>query len=112
MIAGAPLDRLCADILVPFPTTDRGNKFVLAVTDSFTKYTEIFAVPNESAQTCARVILNDVICRYGCPLSLHSDQCRNYESSIFRELCDLLDIRKTCTFPKTSKCNGQTEQFN
>ena len=80
MTAGAPLDRLCTDILGPLPLTPRGNKYVLVVTDSFTKWTEIFAVPDETAETCARVILNEVICRFGCPLALHSDQGRNYES--------------------------------
>ena len=66
-------------------------------------------MPNESAQTCARVILNEVICRYGCPLSLHSDQGQNYESNIFKELCDLLDIREIRTSPKNPKGNGQIE---
>ena len=112
MTAEAPLDRLCTDILGPLPTTPRGNKFVLVVTDSFTKWTEVFAVPDETAETCVRVILNEVICRFGCPLAIHSDQGRNYESNIFKELCQLLEIHKTRTSPKNPKCNGQTERFN
>ena len=112
MLAGAPLDRMCTDVLGPFPTTQRGNRFILVVTDSFTKWTEIFAIKNETAETCAEVILNEVICRFGCPLSLHTDQGRNYESKIFKELCDLLNIRKTRTSPKNPKGNGQTERFN
>ena len=112
MTAGAPLDRLCTDILGPLPTTPRGNKFVLVVTDSFTKWTEVFAVPDETAETCARVILNEVICRFGCPLAIHSDQGRSYESNIFKEFCQLLEIHITHTSPKNPKCNGQTERFN
>ena len=37
MTAGAPLDQLCTDIIGPLPTTPRGNKFILVVTDSFRK---------------------------------------------------------------------------
>ena len=112
MIVGGIMDRLCTDLMGPLPLTPRGNKHVLVVTDSFSKWTEIFAVPDETAETCARVILNEVISRFGCPLSIHSDQGRCYESHIFKELCTLLEVRKTRTTPRNPKCNGQTERFN
>ena len=109
---GAPLDRLSMDILGPLPQTPRGNNYILVVNDCFTKWVEVFAVPDETAPTCARVILNEVICRYGCPLDLHTDQGRNFESHIFKELCDLLQIRKTRSSPRNPKGNGVTERFN
>ncbi len=36
--------------------------------------------------------LNKFISRFGCPLDLHSDQGRNYESRLFTNLCKLLEI--------------------
>jgi hypothetical protein len=112
MLVGGTLDRLSTDILGPFPETPRGNKYVLVVTDHFTKWVEIFAIPDQTAVTCAEKILNEVIGRFGCPLDLHSDQGRNYESQIFVELCRLLEIRKTRTSPGNPRCNGQAERFN
>ena len=106
------MDRLSTDFLGPFPETPRGNKYILVVTDIFSKWVEIFAVPDQSAQTTARVILNEVIARYGCPYDLLSDQGRNYESLIFSELCKLLEIRKVRTSVANPKCNGQAERFN
>ena len=53
MPVGAPLDRLSTDILGPFPESTQGNTYVLAVTDYFTKWVEIFAIPDQSAATCA-----------------------------------------------------------
>ena len=70
------------------------------------------AVPDQSAVTCANKLLNEVISRYGCPLTLHTDQGRNYESSIFIELCKLLEIKKTRTSVRNPRCNGQAECFN
>ena len=93
MPVGAPLDRLSTDILGPFPESTQGNKYVLAVTNYFTKWMTIFAIPDQSAVTCARVILNEVIARFGCPYGC------NYESAIFSELCHLLEIQKTRTTP-------------
>ena len=112
MATGAPLDRLATDILGPFPESTRGNKYVLAVTDYFTKWVEIFPIPDQTAPTCAEIILNEVIARFGCPYNIHSDQGRNYESAIFSELCQLLEIRKTRTSPGHPSCNGQVEHFN
>jgi hypothetical protein len=107
----APLDRLFTDILGPLPETPRGNRYVLLVTDHFTKWVEIFPIPDQTAQTCASVILNEVISRYGCPYDLHSDQGRNYESEIFAELCRMLGVRKTRSSPRHPQCNGQAERF-
>ena len=100
------------DILGPFPESTRGNKYVLAVTDYFTKWVEIFPIPDQTAPTCAEIILNEVIARFGCPYNIHSDQGRNYESAIFSELCQLLEIRKTRTSSGHPSCNGQVERFN
>jgi hypothetical protein len=45
-------------------------------------------------------------------LAIHSDQGRNFDSEIFKQLCEILEIRKTRTSPRNPKCNGQTERFN
>jgi hypothetical protein len=42
-------------------------------------------------------MLNEVVCRFGCPFAIHSDQGRNFESGIFQELFKILEIRKTRT---------------
>ena len=39
--------------------------------------------PDQTAETCAAKILDEYIGRFGCPLSLHSDQGSNFESNIF-----------------------------
>ena len=112
MLVGSPLDRLSTDFLGPFPVTPRGNKYIMVVTDTFTKWVDIFALPDQSAKRCANVLLNEVISRFGTPLSIHSDQGRNYESTIFRELCRLFEIKKTRTSIRNPRGNGQTERFN
>ena len=112
MPVGGPIDRLATDLIGPLPITPRNNRYILTVTDYFTKWVEVFPVPDQTAATCANLILNEVICRFGSPLSVHSDQGRCYESVIFQELCEILDIRKTRTSPRNPKCNGQVERFN
>ena len=106
------LQQLGIDIMGPLPLSHKGNQCIQIVTDSFTKWVEIQAIPDQTATTCAEDLVDAVICRLGCPLLLHSDQGRNYESKFFMELCKLLEIRKTRTTPRRPQCNGQTKHFN
>ena len=111
-MVGAPLDRIGTDILGALPLTPRGNRYILGVTDYFTKLVEIFAIPDFTAATCAHVLVEEVFMQYGFPQALHSDQGRNFESQIMAEVCQLLEIRKTQSSPGNPRCNGQIERFN
>jgi hypothetical protein len=110
--AGGPWDTLAIDYLGPLPVTSEGNKYILVMTDHFTKYVEVLAVPTQEAEDCALRIANHFIARWGAPLSIHSDQGTTFESKTFQELCKLFEIRKTRTSPRNPKGNGQTERFN
>lgn len=112
ILTGAPFDVVATDYIGPFPLTPRGNRHILVLTDHFTKYVEVLAVPDQTAETCASRILNEFIARWGCPLSILSDQGRCYESGVFRELCRLMETKKLRTSPRNPKCNGQAERYN
>lgn len=70
----------------------------------------MYPIPGQTAETCAAKILDEYIGRFGCPLSLHSDQGSNFESDIFRQLCQLMGIRKTRTSVRNQKGNGCIER--
>jgi hypothetical protein len=112
MRTGSPWDRLAMDVLGPLPITSRNNRYILVVADTFSKWTEIFAMPDQTAHTCANLLLNEVIGRFGCSYDLHTDQGRAFESDLIRDLCTLLGIRKTRTSSKHPQGNGQVERFN
>lgn len=80
---GSPFERIALDIAGPFPTTENKNKYMLVVMDYFTKWVEVYAIPNQEAATVADVLVKEFICRYGVPLEIHSDQGRNFESQLF-----------------------------
>ena len=70
------------------------------------------AVPDMTAEVCAARILNEYVSRWRCPLSIHSEQGRTYESKIFKEMCHMLETRKSRTSTRNPKGNGQSERFN
>ena len=49
--------------------------------------------------------------RFSMPEELHSDQGRNFESTLFRDCCRLLGIRKTRTTDLHPESDGMVERF-
>ena len=109
---GSPMDRIAIDILGPLPVTEAGNKYILIAADYFTKWVEAFSLPNQEARMIADVLVKEFVCRFGVPLSIHSDQGRNFESALFTEICHLMGIKKTRTTPYHPQSDGMVERFN
>ncbi len=107
---GIPMERVCIDIVGPFPVSSQGNKYALVVTDCFTKYVEIYAMPNQEAYSVAQVLTKEFFSRFGVPNFLHSDQGTQFESQLFQEICQLLGIKKTRTTPFRPQSDGQSER--
>ena len=98
------MERVCIDLAGPFPVSRWGNRYVLVVTDCFTKYVEIYALPNQDAKTVAQVLTREFFSRYGVALELHSDQGMQFgESKLFQEICELLGIHKTPFRPQSDR---------
>ena len=60
------------------------NRYIIVAAYYFTKWVEIFSLPDQTASTCARVLLNEVFARYGICSTLHSDQGRNFQDQNVR----------------------------
>ncbi|GFX76989.1 hypothetical protein TNCV_2079561 [Trichonephila clavipes] len=109
---GAPFERIAFDILGPLPRTASGNKYLLVVMDYFTKWPEVYPIPDQEAPTVAEAVVQHWISRYGVPLQLHSDQGRNFVSAVLKGVCELLGIDKTKTTPLHPQSDGMVERFN
>uniref|UniRef100_A0A3P9LUG1 Gypsy retrotransposon integrase-like protein 1 n=1 Tax=Oryzias latipes TaxID=8090 RepID=A0A3P9LUG1_ORYLA len=111
-LVGAPMERVGVDVLGPFPLTESGNRYVLVAMDYFTKWPEVYAVPDQSATTTAKYLVEGMFTRFGVPNELHSDQGRNFESRLFAEVCKSMGVRKTRTTPLHPQSDGLVERFN
>ena len=85
---GVPTERIALDILGPLPVSNKGNQYILLVSDYFTKWPEAgIALPNQEATTVTEVLVKEFVARFGVPRELHSGQGCNFESSVFQEMC-------------------------
>jgi len=100
------------DILSGLPTATDGAKYILVLVDAFTKWVEAYPLPDQEAHTCMHAAYDGFFSRFGFPLQLHSDQGRNFESSLVKELCSLTGVYKTRTTPFHPRSDGLTERAN
>ena len=103
---GYPLQMVAMDIMGPFPISSQGNRYLLVVSDYFTRWVQAFGIPDQLATTVAHRLTNEIFFRFGLPEQLHSDQGRNFESDVISEICRLLEIVKTRTTPYHPQSDG------
>lgn len=72
-----PFQKLSWDIMGPLPASSKGHKYILVVTDLFTKWVEAFPLRSTESTTLAAVLVDEIVCRYGVPHGIHSDQGAN-----------------------------------
>ena len=111
-LVGAPMERVAIDILGPLPRTEKGNKYIVIISDYFTRWVEAYPVVNQEAETVAKVFTEEFIARYGVPLQVHTGQGRQFESTLLQDLCKYLKIEKTRTTAFNPKSDGLVERFN
>ena len=109
---GFPLDRVALDIMGPFPISTKRNRYILVIGDHFTRWMEAYPMQTQHAEEVAKLLVHQFISRFGTPLEIHTDQGSNFDSSLFREVCKLLQITKTRTTPYRPCSNGIIERFN
>jgi transposase InsO family protein len=108
---GAPFERIAIDVAGPFPRSDQGNRYLLIAMDYFTKWPEVYAIPNQEASTVAEALVTNFFCRFGIPRELHSDQVRNFESHLLQEILQRLGVSKTRTTPLHPQSDGMVERY-
>ena len=105
-----PLELVHMDYLSLEPS--KGNiENVLVITDHFTRYALAYPSKTQTAQATARILWDNFICHYGFPEKFISDQGRNFESDLIKELCKIAGVQKLHTTYHPLG-NGQCERFN
>ena len=79
---------------------DKGKPiYVLVVTNHFTQYAKAYVTTNQTAHTVAHIFINKYIANYGWPEKILTNQAKDFEGKVFKELCDQALVKKLCTTP-------------
>jgi hypothetical protein len=93
-------------------TADGSKKFVLCITNAFTKYSVITSIQNKNAETVADAIFKERFCKFGIPAQIHKDGGKEFVNKLSAEMMELMKVAHTKMSPAHPQCNSQVEVFN
>jgi len=110
--SGESFETISIDITGKHPKSKRGNEYIITIIDIFSKWAEAIPVRNHTAEVVAKALMEKIICKFGAPLRILSDQGREFESALFKELCERMEIQKIRSSPYQPTTNGCVERFH
>jgi len=86
--------------------------YLLTFIDHFTRYAEAFPIPDQTAETCARIYATQIVTRHDTDSKLITDQGRAFMSTFCSETCKILGVRKIHTTSYHPMSNGILERWH
>lgn len=88
---------VAVDLFGPLPKTTEGFQWILIVEDVATRWVEIFAMIEATAEMCAKVLINEIFLRYGVPRQLRTDNGVQFISAIMQQVTYCMGIQQMFT---------------
>ena len=107
---GRPWQMVAIDIL-KVPLSSNNNQYLLVAQDYFTKWPIAIPMPDQKADRISRELVK-IFATYGQPEMIHSDQGKNFESTILSQVLKAFDISKTRTTAYHPQGDGMVERLN
>jgi hypothetical protein len=107
-----PFAKWGVDLVGPMPPGKGKKKFLVVAVDYFTKWAEVEALAFVTASNVINFLWRSVVCRFGIPHALVTDNGAQFDGKPFQSWCAQLGIRNhysTLVYPKS---NGQVEATN
>ena len=100
------------NILGPFPLAIRQMKYLVVAIEYFTKWIEAEPVAQITAHKIQSFVWKNIVCRFGVPKRLVSNNGTQFASHLLKKLCE--DIRTQQVFASVEhpQTNGQVESAN
>jgi len=107
-----PFAKWGMDILGPFSPGKGQVKFLIVVIDYFTKWIEAKPLATITAQQVQQFVWKDIICRYGVPHTIITDNGRQFIDKELAKLYTGLGIKHVTNSMEHPQTNGQAEVAN
>jgi hypothetical protein len=111
-ICSSSNERLHINLYGPLKTSAAGNHYVVIMTDAFTKYVKLAAIPNKTEDQVAKVLFERWFCRFSAPTVLVSDQVKEFCNELVNRLCALWDMDKRRTSQYHPQTNSSAGSYN
>ena len=111
-VVSEPFQKIAIDLVGPIaPATERGNRFILTIVDSATRWPEAIPLRSITSTSVAEALFG-AFSRVGLPRQILCDRGAQFTSELMRELFRLFGIDPITTTPYHPQSNGMCERLN
>ena len=107
--SASPWDILSIDVMGPFISSKKGERYILSIIDYFSKYLILVPLRDHTATTVTRALYERVVGYFGCPRKILSDRGTAFTGRIWGELMNL-GVQQVLTSPYYPQGNGIVER--
>lgn len=107
-----PWFNLQIDWIGPAPKSSQGNKYLLTVTCTFTKWIVCLPAPNDTVETTALLLMNHLFSCWGLPQSTDSDKGTHFTAGVMIALWKMLGVEMKFYIAYHPQSSGQVKRVN
>ena len=96
----------------PFPLGKKQLRFLIVEIDYFTKWVEAEPMTTITKAKVTSFVWKNIICRFGVPHVIISDNGKQFDNPKFRKFCQDLGVKNHYSSPKHLQANGKIEVVN
>ncbi|CAF0910312.1 unnamed protein product [Rotaria sordida] len=93
------------------PTSQRGNKYIISLTDVLAKFVVTKTVRDNTAQTAIRFLKEDIISKFGTPRRILTDNGTHFTSTLMDEFIEQIRATHLYSTPYHPQTNDWDDQL-
>ncbi|CAH9143682.1 unnamed protein product [Cuscuta epithymum] len=107
-----PFARWGIDLIGALPRGTGSVRWVIVAIDYFTKWIEAVPLASITEGQCRKFVMKHILCRFGVPQQIITDNGRQFGASGFNEFCESWGIKHSNASVAYPQANGQVENAN
>ena len=107
-----PWQVLHCDLIGPLRRTESGNRYILNICDSFSKFCLLFPLQQKTMKEVHNVFENQILKTWGPMLKIVTDSGKEFKNFLFQELCEEWEITHATSSVYHPAFNGKVERVN
>nr|XP_009762357.1 PREDICTED: uncharacterized protein LOC104214397 [Nicotiana sylvestris] len=111
-VASWPFDAWGLDVVGPLPKSSKGQMYILAAIDYFSKWAEVVPLKEVKKETVVDFIKSYIIFRYSIPRYIITDNEMPFDNKLVKSLCEKFSFKQHKSSIYNAPANGLAEAFN